>query len=82
MFFLQRINERRIVLVLCVFAMIRVFLLHADFPVCNPMDEVQHFDTIDRYSEGEVYKSGVTDYSLNLLVSKMMMPSIPQILFP
>jgi len=46
------------------------------------MDEVQHFDTIDRYSEGEVYKSGVTDYSLNLLVSKMMMPSIPQILFP
>ena len=63
--------ERRLIIFLCLLAMVRVFLLNAAFPIFNPVDEVQHFDTIVRYAEGDVYDSGVTDYSLNLWSAKI-----------
>jgi len=64
-------TERLFIIILCITAMVRVFLLNAAFPVFNPVDEVQHFDTIVRYAEGDVYKSGKPDYSLNLWSAKM-----------
>jgi hypothetical protein len=50
-------NERRFIYLLCVLAMIRIFLFNAAYPMFNPIDELQHFDTIIKHAKGEIYNS-------------------------
>lgn len=45
-------NERKIVLLLCLLAAIRVFIFSAAFPLINKVDEQAHFDLVVKYSHG------------------------------
>jgi hypothetical protein len=47
-------NERRWIVLFCVVAAVRVFILCAAFPFFNNVDEQEHFDLVMRYSRGEV----------------------------
>lgn len=47
-------HELALVLCLCVFAAVRVFLFAAAFPPFNNVDEFAHFDTVCHYAKGEV----------------------------
>lgn len=47
-------DERKLVLLLCVVAAIRVFVFAAAFPFFNNVDEENQFDSVIRYSRGEI----------------------------
>jgi Predicted membrane protein (DUF2142) len=49
---LQKLNERRIVVALCLLAAIRVFVYSAAFPFFDNVDEQSHFDLVMKYSHG------------------------------
>jgi hypothetical protein len=51
---LSELNERKWVLLLCVFAAIHVFIFSATFPFFNDVDEQAHFDLVVKYSHGHV----------------------------
>lgn len=46
--------ERKIVLLLCILAAVRIFIFSAAFPFFNNVDETAHFDLIIKYSRGDV----------------------------
>jgi len=70
--FNDRVFERRFLTVLGIAAVIRVFLFNAAFPPFNPVDELQHFDTIVKYAEGEAYRPRV-DPRIDLWSAKLLM---------
>jgi hypothetical protein len=45
-------HEKRVVLVLCALAMVRVFVFSAAFPFFNNVDEQAHYDTVYKYAHG------------------------------
>jgi hypothetical protein len=47
-------REKRIVLLLCALAALRVFLFSAAFPFFNNVDEHSHFDLVAKYARGHV----------------------------
>jgi hypothetical protein len=47
-------NERKWVLLLCLLAVIHVFIFSAAFPFFNNVDEQAHFDLVVKYSHGEI----------------------------
>ena len=47
-------NERKIILLLCLFAAAHVFVFSATFPFFNVVDEQVHFDLAVRYSQGDL----------------------------
>jgi hypothetical protein len=47
-------RERKIVLLLCLFAAVHVFVFSATFPFFNVVDEQAHLDLVVRYSEGDI----------------------------
>lgn len=47
-------DERKWILLLCVFAAIHVFIFSAAFPFFNNVDEQAHFDLVVKYSHGEI----------------------------
>ncbi|MEI8290053.1 MAG: DUF2142 domain-containing protein [Verrucomicrobiota bacterium] len=47
-------TERKIILLLCLFAAAHVFLFSAAFPFFNIVDEQVHFDLAVRYSQGDI----------------------------
>lgn len=47
-------RERRIILLLCCLAAVRVFIFSAAFPPINNVDEQQHFDLAVKYSHGHL----------------------------
>jgi|GEM_PF-1102238 len=65
------LRERRFIVVVCFFAMIRIFLLNAAYPVFTPVDEVQHFDTIVKHAQGQIFKQGNIHFNLNPWSAKM-----------
>jgi Predicted membrane protein (DUF2142) len=54
--------EKKIILLLCLFAAIHVFVFSAAFPFFNNVDENGHFDLVVRYSHGQVPR-GMENYS-------------------
>ncbi|HUA64679.1 MAG TPA: DUF2142 domain-containing protein [Alphaproteobacteria bacterium] len=46
--------EKKVILLLSLFAAIRVFIFSAAFPFFNNVDELMHFDLIMKYSDGHV----------------------------
>ena len=53
----SELNERKMVLLLCLFAAIHVFIFSAAFPFFNNVDEKSHFDLVVKYSHGEIPRS-------------------------
>ena len=47
-------RERKMILLLCLVASVRVFIFSAAFPFFNPVDEQRHFDLAVKYSQGRV----------------------------
>ena len=47
-------RERKMILLLCLVASVRVFIFSAAFPFFNPVDEQRHFDLAVKYSQGHV----------------------------
>ena len=72
-YFNNRAFERKFIIALCIAAMIRVFLFNAAYPLFNPVDELEHFDTIVKHSRGEIYKRENRDAHLDLWSARMMM---------
>lgn len=64
-------NERRFFLAICLFAMFRIFLLNAAYPLFTPVDEIQHFDTIVKHAQSNIYNRGKSDFNLNIWSAKM-----------
>jgi len=50
-------HERRVIIILCILAGLRVLLFNAGFPFFNNVDEGAHFDMICRYSHGHIPKN-------------------------
>ncbi|MEI7809083.1 MAG: hypothetical protein WCJ07_11435, partial [Verrucomicrobiota bacterium] len=50
-------TERKIILLLCLFAAAHVFVFSAAFPFFNIVDEQVHFDLVVRYSQGDLPRS-------------------------
>jgi len=50
----SEMNERKWILLLCVFAAIHAFIFSAAFPFFNNVDEESHFDLAVKYSHGHV----------------------------
>src|SRR5205814_10477563 len=50
-------KERVLILLLCVTAALRVFILSAAFPFFSNIDEDLHFDLITQYSHAQVPRS-------------------------
>ena len=50
----MKLNETRLVILLCILAGIRVLIFTAAFPFFNIVDESAHFDMIYRYSTGNI----------------------------
>jgi hypothetical protein len=46
--------EYEIVLLLCLLAVVHVFVFSAAFPFFNPADEQAHFDLVTKYSQGHI----------------------------
>ena len=46
--------ERRVILLLCMFAALRVFIFAAVFPFFNNVDEQAHFDLVYKYAYGRI----------------------------
>jgi hypothetical protein len=67
---LSELNERKWVLLLCVFAAIHVFIFSATFPFFNDVDEQAHFDLVVKYSHGHVPRTlePLADESMNYYV--------------
>lgn len=55
--FLAR-HERLLLWSLCALALLRVFLFNAAFPFFNNVDEQAHFDTVVKYSKGDLPRTG------------------------
>ncbi len=47
-------NERKLILLLCLFAAIHTFIFSAAFPFFNNVDEHAHFDLVLKYSHGHI----------------------------
>src|SRR5207237_5000945 len=47
-------HERKIILLLCAIAAVRVFLFSAAFPFFNNVDEQAHTDLVMKYARGQV----------------------------
>jgi hypothetical protein len=47
-------NERKLILVLCLLAAIRIFIFAAAFPFFTNGDELSHFDLVMKYSSGNL----------------------------
>src|SRR5438034_10325751 len=71
-------KERVLILLLCVTAALRVFILSAAFPFFSNIDEDLHFDLITQYSHAQVPRSfdRLIEETLNLLVSYPPLHSI------
>jgi hypothetical protein len=82
------LNERKWILLLCVFAAIHVFIYSAAFPFFNPVDEESHFDLAVKYSHGHVPRTiePLSDEFLNYYVFYMsqeyLWPAPPGRSFP
>jgi hypothetical protein len=50
-------GERKVILLFCFLAAIRVFIFCAAFPLYNSVDEPSHFDLVVRYSHGDLPRS-------------------------
>jgi hypothetical protein len=59
----QAKRNRNIVLLLCLIAACRIFLFNAAFPLFNNVDEELHFDLVYKYSEGQLPRAEVEDFS-------------------
>ena len=55
--FLAR-HERLLLWSLCALALLRVFFFNAAFPFFNNVDEQAHFDTVVKYSKGDLPRNG------------------------
>ena len=64
--------ERKLILLLCCFAMFKVFLFSAGFPLFNPVDELQHTDTVIKYAKGYLPHKGES-VEMNKWVATMNM---------
>src|SRR6266478_7617979 len=47
-------HERKLILLFCAVAAVRVFMFSAAFPLFNNVDEQAHVDLVMKYSRGEV----------------------------
>jgi hypothetical protein len=47
-------HEKKVILILCVLAGLRVFVFAAAFPFFNNVDEQAHFDLIYKYAHGRI----------------------------
>ena len=63
-------SERRLILLLCLLAALRVFVFAAAFPFFNSGDEDLHFDLVTQYSLGRLPRTfdTVTDEALSFIV--------------
>ncbi len=63
-------GERRLILLLCLLAALRVFVFAAAFPFFNSGDEDLHFDLVTQYSLGRLPRTfdTVTDEALSFIV--------------
>src|SRR5438552_3257766 len=73
-------KERVLILLLCVTAALRVFILSAAFPFFSNIDEDLHFDLITQYSHAQVPRSfdRLKEETLNWIVPY----ASPEFMFP
>ena len=73
-------NERLLILLLCLAAALRVFVYSAGFPFFSNIDEDLHFDLITQYSHAQVPRSfdRLKDDTLNWIIPY----ASPEFLFP
>src|SRR5690349_3765680 len=74
------VNERVLILLLCITAALRVFIFSAAFPFFSNIDEDLHFDLIMQYSHAQVPRSfdRLKEETLNWIVPY----ASPEFLFP
>ena len=75
-----RLNERLLILLLCLVAAVRVFIYSAGFPFFSNIDEDLHFDLITQYSHAQVPRNfdRLKEETLNWIVPY----ASPEFLFP
>ncbi|MDD5063192.1 MAG: DUF2142 domain-containing protein [Phycisphaerae bacterium] len=56
-------HEYAIVFVLCIIAAVRIFIFNAAFPLFNNVDEDAHFDLVYKYSNGQIPRAAVENFS-------------------
>ncbi len=56
-------HEYTIIKVICIIAACRVFIFNAAFPLFNNVDERAHFDLVYKYSDGQIPRAKVENFS-------------------
>jgi len=84
----SELDERKLILLLCLFAAIHVFIYSAAFPFFNDVDEEAHFDLVVKYSHGhlpralEPLSNETMDYYVLYLSQEYLWPAPPGRPFP